>query len=247
MISKLRILTDHLSSEVDFYVALHLFSLAACPSDAPSRLFIGRVDLGPRLTRVAGFGFEEVEGVLDQYAQSFKPELLSEAIRSELIVIQNHNQSFVDDLHKQSGFHEDAKWRTTFWMPLLPDYFASLSISIEVKYSESEWEYFKALRSILDLHLKSHGRNIRINLGGAFNRKSAFDNSQLSERQRLILELIEAGETNSEIADRLGYSESLIRKESMAIYREIGIAGRRDLAIVSRGRLNDEPTNIQKN
>jgi len=45
------------------------------------------------------------------------------------------------------------------------------------------------------------------------------------------LVLIEDGNTNFAIAEKLGYSESLIRQESIAIYRKLGILGRRDLKI----------------
>ena len=43
--------------------------------------------------------------------------------------------------------------------------------------------------------------------------------------------MVKAGQTNRAIADRLGYSESLIRLETIAIYRKLGIEGRRDLQI----------------
>jgi len=61
--------------------------------------------------------------------------------------------------------------------------------------------------------------------------------AKLSEQQELILEMIKDGMTNSSIANRMGYSESLIRQESMAIYQKLGVDGRRDLV---RSDLLDE-------
>ena len=49
--------------------------------------------------------------------------------------------------------------------------------------------------------------------------------------------MIKDGMTNSSIANRMGYSESLIRQESMAIYQKLGVDGRRDLV---RSDLLDE-------
>ncbi|MEY3318245.1 MAG: Bacterial regulatory protein luxR family, partial [Actinomycetota bacterium] len=43
--------------------------------------------------------------------------------------------------------------------------------------------------------------------------------------------MIKSGSTNQEIASRMGYSESLIRQETIIIYRKLGISGRRDLLI----------------
>jgi DNA-binding CsgD family transcriptional regulator len=51
----------------------------------------------------------------------------------------------------------------------------------------------------------------------------------LSPREKKILELIRSGMTNAEIADEIGYSESLIRQETVAIYRKLGVSGRKEI------------------
>lgn len=52
----------------------------------------------------------------------------------------------------------------------------------------------------------------------------------LTERQNLILKLISEGRTNAAIADVLGYSESLIRQETIKIYAKLGCSGRNEAA-----------------
>ena len=52
---------------------------------------------------------------------------------------------------------------------------------------------------------------------------------ELTARQKKIVEMIKLERTNSAIATLLGYSESLIRQETIIIYRKLGISGRRDL------------------
>lgn len=66
--------------------------------------------------------------------------------------------------------------------------------------------------------------------------------AQLSERQLRILELMAAGLTNTQIALRVGYSESTVRQETMAIYRYFGVSGRHDAVRVAtmRGMLASE-------
>jgi DNA-binding CsgD family transcriptional regulator len=49
---------------------------------------------------------------------------------------------------------------------------------------------------------------------------------ELSSRQKLILEGMEQHLTNRQIATRIGYSESTVRMESMAIYRHFGVHSR---------------------
>lgn len=51
----------------------------------------------------------------------------------------------------------------------------------------------------------------------------------LTERQSEILVLIKSAMTNSMIAERIGYSESLVRRETIIIYAKLGIRGRKDL------------------
>jgi DNA-binding CsgD family transcriptional regulator len=46
----------------------------------------------------------------------------------------------------------------------------------------------------------------------------------------LILKLIAEGRTNAAIADVLGYSESLIRQETIKIYAKLGCSGRNEAA-----------------
>lgn len=84
-------------------------------------------------------------------------------------------------------------------------------------------EYFESIRSILSLwenHSSNGGNSVsdRNNLSHA-----------LSSRQKNILKLIVGGQTNLYIGNELGYSESLIRQETILIYKKLGIHGRRDL------------------
>jgi DNA-binding CsgD family transcriptional regulator len=51
----------------------------------------------------------------------------------------------------------------------------------------------------------------------------------LTARQWNILKLIRRGKTNPEIAEDLGFSESLVRHESMKIYSTLSINGRKEL------------------
>lgn len=41
--------------------------------------------------------------------------------------------------------------------------------------------------------------------------------------------MIKEQKTNAAIASELGYSESLIRQETIIIYRKLGVSGRKDL------------------
>lgn len=65
--------------------------------------------------------------------------------------------------------------------------------------------------------------------------------SVLTDRQSQILQLMAKGLTNSQIAKRVGFSESTVRQETMVIYRYFGVGGRREAVRLAslRGMLDD--------
>jgi len=63
------------------------------------------------------------------------------------------------------------------------------------------------------------------------NGESAINNSNLSQltpRQKKILEMLIEKKTNKEIADVLIYSVSTIKQETISIYEKLGLRGRED-------------------
>ena len=66
----------------------------------------------------------------------------------------------------------------------------------------------------------------------------------LSDRQLVIAGLLERGFSNSEIGDEIGYSESLIRQETVAIYRKLQVTGRKAMQAIKALNL-ESPSNIE--
>lgn len=58
----------------------------------------------------------------------------------------------------------------------------------------------------------------------------------LTPRRLTVLRYMSAGLSNRAIADRIGFSESTVRHETMAIYRAFGVGDRRTAALVARTR-----------
>jgi DNA-binding CsgD family transcriptional regulator len=62
----------------------------------------------------------------------------------------------------------------------------------------------------------------------------------LTQRQILILKLISENRTNMTISERLGYSESTIRQETIKIYANLGCNGREEASEIYRQGLREE-------
>ena len=85
-------------------------------------------------------------------------------------------------------------------------------------------EYFECLRAILGYWESMRDSQVIKRLP-----PSPVENRELTLRQKRILELVKEDRTNSSIATILGYSESLIRQETIIIYRKLGVDGRKEL------------------
>lgn len=64
----------------------------------------------------------------------------------------------------------------------------------------------------------------------------------LSEAEWLVALLALSGHSNAQIAEMRGVSARTIANQMNAVYRKLGIHGRRELAAVWAARSNEEPT-----
>ena len=68
-------------------------------------------------------------------------------------------------------------------------------------------------------------------------------NCNLTDRQSQVVELLEAGLSNKEIARRLSISEGTVKLHLHAIYQRLGISTRGKLIAFFFGRKPNEPQN----
>lgn len=113
---------------------------------------------------------------------------------------------------------------------------------VKLEYEESVAQFIEAISMILASALNSNRAAASPRLTQPFENglhKPSLEEPDLglhdyreplSERQNLILKLISEGRTNAAIADVLGYSESLIRQETIRIYAKLGCSGRNEAA-----------------
>lgn len=84
--------------------------------------------------------------------------------------------------------------------------------------------YFECVRLVLSLwQTKLNFNKLRVAT------RSNNQTSELTTRQVEILIMLRAGSTNAAIGESLGFSESLIRQETIIIYRKLGVKGRREI------------------
>jgi DNA-binding NarL/FixJ family response regulator len=86
------------------------------------------------------------------------------------------------------------------------------------------------------IHLASRGMHVlprSAAAGGGLERLGA-QGTELTPREAEVLQLLQDGHTNSQIADELSIGIETVRTHARNIYRKLGIASRRELARLAR-------------
>jgi DNA-binding NarL/FixJ family response regulator len=90
------------------------------------------------------------------------------------------------------------------------------------------------------IHLASRGMHVlprSAAVGGMTERQLGLPGPDLlTPREADVLELLQEGRTNAEIAHTLSIGIETVRTHARNIYRKLGISSRRDLASLSRGK-----------
>ena len=230
-------IANYLTLEKDLDAAVQYVALNACVSGEPSRFYLARLDSDLTLYHVASFGFSEKFLSKNREFSLLTNPLLNQAIQTESVLIRNRDDQYRKEFAKLIETQDDLKWKSTVFMPLLPNYAATLSTQYEVPNDDAFKSYFVMLKSLFNLYIHLIDGIAQSKRSANSRAKEHHPGTKLTERQTLILDLIKSGMTNIAIANKMGYSESLIRQETMAIYQKLGIHGRKDL---TRNELFDE-------
>ena len=65
----------------------------------------------------------------------------------------------------------------------------------------------------------------------------AIESDVITDRQLLILKMMNEGRTNIVISELLGYSESTVRQETIKIFAKLGCSGREEASVIYREKL----------
>ena len=90
-------------------------------------------------------------------------------------------------------------------------------------------EFLMIIGEILSMELLRVRTGTEAQIGKNITLHAQATHLALTTRQWTILNAIRKGLTNLEIAIELGFSESLIRQETVQIYRKLGVSGRKEI------------------
>ena len=210
--------SDPLRSQVISFLSRKL-----CPSGEPAAVAFGQLSRDGRLHVIAheGFAHFDPSTLSDLHIDSGRAA--TTALRTSRLTVFNQTEirPLMTDLPKDL----QSYWNSAVAMPIGLHAIYFINFRTDVTLLREFEEFLHFISSLLTsfewaLHGKSGKR-----VDPWFNEES----ERLSIREEKILELIRSGLTNAEIAHEIGYSESLIRQETVAIYRKLGVSGRKEI------------------
>ena len=157
----------------------------------------------------------------------------AEALRNLQMVIANRRTLHID-FKDTSCDVPSLDNETGIYFPTSPTRLFRFALNGVPEKHEEMRNYYECVRSILILWenlltVEIEEKKLSPALLGASTR--------LTNRQEKILELLRHGKTNSEIAEEIGFSESLVKQETILIYKKLGISGRKELLIEERAKV----------
>jgi DNA-binding CsgD family transcriptional regulator len=216
-------------------IARHLV-LKSFAELSPTALYMAELTDDGYVTPIAGFGFDKVVVANWGKFPLTMPIPITEAVRYDRCILINSGEDLLAQYPIIAEMEDVSyNWESVLALPMLPFGVAFLVLGSVPSWDEELELYVRLVGSVVALHLIRTKDKDGI---PEFRRgRSAKPNGKdLSNRQKVIYEMLAKGATNLEIARDIGFSESLVRQETIEIYRVLGVSGRKELISAAANR-----------
>jgi len=194
-------------------------------------VYIGELTETGVVCVLGGFGWDAVEyaSFEDLPIQTKLP--ITDAIRANEVLILKNDEELRNEYPEMAKVNTSVEWHSGVVIPVYPIGGMALYSTKEITLSESMEVFFVAIGSLLGLYASRLPSSLA---AAAVNVKQKIDLPQvpLTDRQFVIAGLLEQGYNNAQIAEEISYSESLIRQETVSIYRKLHVTGRKAMQAI---------------
>ena len=205
--------------------AIEFLSLNISPKDEVAVAYRGIIDPDGAIRCVNIKGFSKNEIITKTQFKLSDNRPISVSARTQKLIwarFETVSQEFPDFYH----FDRRTPWESQVSFPVGLTRVYSFSFPSDHSNHEGMNSYIESVASILKVYESV------LDFKNAIGSRNFIEESEvqpLSERQNRILELLKLGKTNKEIAEAIDYSESLVRHETMIIYKKLRVEGRHEL------------------
>ena len=223
MLTKIQTLLDFLSKEPYLAQLVPFLSENVCPENELATVYVGRLDENGNINCIQAYGYSTGENVTKAKIHIDEDRPIAESLRLNRILLLKEENTKKYGAFKQ--LDPSQSWESAALIPIGMGTLFGFNFVKDVTRIEGINQYLKCLQSLLGFFEINQSNTL---LTRRF-RDPAKDSNQLSLRQEKILALIRQNKTNAQIANAIGFSESLVKQETMIIYRKLGVEGRNEL------------------
>lgn len=211
------------SSEICKYLVLETFSRFK-----PSAIYAVEITQDGYLAPVGSFGIPEKVIVSMGNIPLSIDAPLTHAVKRDEIVLLKRDEAIEKYPILQSYEGLPEKWDSYLVCPVLPYGVIAITLDSVPKVDHEIESFIRTIGSMVSSYFQRNQRGSQ-NSSQRSPSPNTKRTGELNARQKLIRTLIEKGYSNPAIAIEIGYSESLVRQETMAIYSILNVSGRKDL------------------
>ncbi len=221
-------------NEISQFLVMNTFSEEKCFC-----LYIGELIDNGFVSPLGGYGWGSAEyaAFFDLPIQEKIP--ITAAIRENTVFIAHNGTEYEKEYPLVAGSSYEGKWVSGVAIPVSPVGGMALYSTKTLDLTEAMKIFYIAIGSLLGLYSSQLPKALVLT---AVDVKGKIDlpHIPLSDRQLVIADLLEHGFNNAQIALEIGYSESLIRQETVAIYRKLEVTGRKALQLIHALKIDSE-------
>lgn len=229
--SRVLAFSDFLANEPKSYDNIARFlAINTFSEEQPSCIYLGELRDTGMVTKIGGFGWnsEELSEFVDLPIQLDIP--LTLAIRTNKVQVYKNSEFFNYRYPQVHSFRFREEWLTRIGVPAYPVGVISIFSTLDIQVSDAGEDFYLTIGSLLGLYSSNQVKKQDLIFSSEIQLKVV--PVPLSDRQLVIVGLLERGLSNEQIGLEIGYSTSMVRQETIVIYRNLKVHGRKELQAI---------------
>jgi DNA-binding CsgD family transcriptional regulator len=211
----------------------------------PVCLYIAELIETGVLCPLGSFGYESKDIVNFQEVSLQEKTPMTLAVSSSQVVVVPNKVENLAKFTVLEVMESNPNWSTLISVPAYPNGGFTFLASIPFKDGDTDRLFLTAVGSLLGLYGQSIPPAL-VDAARLAKEQSDLEGFPLTQRQLVIAGKLERGHSNFEISQEIGFSESLIRQESVAIYEKLNVSGRKAMQAIHNLNLETLVTNLSK-
>jgi len=190
------------------------------------------------LCPLGSFGYEsrDIANFQEVSLQQRTPMAL--AVSSSKVVVVPNEVANLQKFTVLEVMESNPDWKTLISVPAYPNGGFTFLSTKTFEAKELDTLFLIGVGSLLGLYGQSIPPAL-VDAARLAKEQTNLEGFPLTQRQLVIAGMLERGHNNLEISQEIGFSESLIRQESVAIYQKLNVSGRKAMQAIHNLKLED--------